>query len=70
VKVEPERGHADAAELDIDVRTFGQFGDVLLPIGEDLLAAAAIGADSQYAADMVENDRGIGKGPGEIDRVG
>ena len=29
VKVEAEGRHADAAELDIDIRAFGQFGDVL-----------------------------------------
>jgi len=36
-EIEAERGHADAAELDCDVRTFGQFADVFPPTGEDLL---------------------------------
>src|SRR5271167_1110240 len=69
VEVEAERGHAHTAELDVDVRAFGQFGDVLLPAGEDLLPAARIGADAEYTADMVEDDRGVGEGAGEVDRV-
>src|SRR6516162_914001 len=69
VKVEAERGHADTAELDIDVRAFGQFGDVFFPAGEDLRPPAGIGADPEHAANMVEDDRGVGKGAGEVDRV-
>src|SRR5215468_4028085 len=52
-EVEAERGHADAAELDVDIRAFGQFGDVLLPPVKDLLPAAAIRADAEHAADVV-----------------
>ena len=30
---------------------------------------AAIGADAKHAADMVEDDRGVGEGTGEVDRI-
>ena len=30
---------------------------------------AGIRADTEHAADMVEDDRGIGEGPREVDRV-
>src|SRR5712691_7426343 len=33
-EIEAERGHADAAELDVDVRAFRQLGDVLLPANQ------------------------------------
>ena len=69
VEVEAERGHADAAELDVDVRAFRQFADVLPPAGEDLLAAAGIGTDAEHAADMVEDDRRVREGACEIDRI-
>src|SRR6516164_7381647 len=69
VEVEAERGHADTAELDVDVRAFGQFADVLLPADENLLPMARIGADTEHSADMIEDDRGVGKGAGEVDRV-
>jgi hypothetical protein len=69
VEVEAERGHAETAELDVDVRAFGQLDDVLLPAGEDLLAPAGIRADTEQPADLVEDDRRAGKRAGEIDRV-
>src|SRR5215469_10179790 len=69
MEVEAERGHTHAAELDIDVRAFGQFGDVLLPAGEDRRPPAGVGTDTEDAADMVEDDRRSGKGAGEVDRV-
>src|SRR6516164_11869900 len=51
VEAEAERGHADAAELDIDVRAFRQIADVLFPAREDLLPVSAIRADAKHAAD-------------------
>ncbi len=30
---------------------------------------AGIGADAEHAADVIEDDRGVGKGAGEVDRV-
>src|SRR5277367_1110096 len=69
VEVEAERGHPDAAELDVDIRTFGQFGDVLSPTGEDLLPVTGIGADAEHAADMIEDDRRVGESAGDVDRV-
>ena len=69
VEVEAERDHADAAKLHVDVRTFGQFGDVLAPAGEDLLTVAGIRSDAEYAADMIEDDGGVREGAGQIDRV-
>jgi hypothetical protein len=45
VEVEAERGHANAAELDIDVWAFGEFADVLAPTLEYLLPPAGIRAD-------------------------
>src|SRR5262249_39729952 len=69
VKVEAERGHADAAELDDEVRAFREFGDVLLPAGEDLSAVADIRPDAKDPADMIEDDRRLGEGAGEVDRV-
>src|SRR5215472_4680247 len=69
VEIEAERGHADAAELDIDVRALCQLGDISLPAGEDFLPAAGIGANAEHAADMVEDDRRVGERAGEVDRV-
>src|SRR6516225_4386043 len=69
LKVEAERGHADPAELDVDVWAFGQFSDIFLPAGENLRPPAGVRADPEHAADMVEDDRRAGEGAGEIDRV-
>ena len=69
MEVEPERHHADAAELAIDVRTFGQFVDVLAPAGQDLLTMAGIRSDAEHAADMIEDDGGARKRAGQVDRV-
>src|SRR6202022_618788 len=69
VEVETKRGTADTSELDVDVWAFGQLGNVLAPAGEDLLPAPTIRADAEHAADMIEDDRGVGKRAGEVDRV-
>src|SRR6516162_790516 len=50
--------------------TFGQFADLLPPTGKDLLPPAAIGADAEHAADMVEDDRRVGKSARQVDRIG
>src|SRR5437868_10514686 len=69
VKVETERGHADAAELDVDGRAFRQFADVLAPAGEYLLTAAGIGADAKHTTDMSEDYRRVREGAGAAERV-
>ena len=45
-----------------------QFADVLPPVGEDLLPAVCIGPDSEHATDVIEDDRRVGEGAGEVDR--
>jgi hypothetical protein len=70
VEIEAERGHADTTELDINIGAFRQFDDVLLPARKDLLPMAGVGADAEHTADVVEDDRRVGKGAGEVDRVG
>src|SRR5438270_8192565 len=69
VEIETERSHADAAELNVDVRALGHFSDVFFPAGEDLLPPPAIRPDPEYAADMVQNDRRVGKGAGEVNSI-
>ena len=68
-KSKPNEVMPHAAELNVDVRRLGQLGDVFLPAGEDLLPPPAIRADAEHAADVVQDDRRIGKVTGEVDRV-
>src|SRR5262245_51917825 len=69
VETEAERGHAEPAQLDVDVGALRELGDALAPAWQDLRRAAGIGPDAQNATDMVHDDRLPGKGPREIDQV-
>src|SRR3974390_412100 len=69
MEVEAECRHADAAQLDVYIRALGKLGNIFAPTGKNFLPPSPIGSDAQYPADMVENDRGIGEGAGQIDRV-
>ena len=56
MEVETVDPHRHAAELDHDVRALRQFADRRRPPGEHLVAPAAIDADAQRTADMVQAD--------------
>jgi len=66
---EAEHPHAEPAELDVQVGAGGQLADTPAPLGEDLAALAGIAAEADRAADMVEHDRGLGKGARQIDEL-
>ena len=68
-KVEAQQMHAHAAQLDADVGTAGKFAHRLAPVGEHLVALADIGTEAGGPADMVADDRRIGKGTRKIDQV-
>src|SRR5579871_1426703 len=50
LEAEAERGHAEPAELHVDVGTLGELGDALLPRRHHLGLLAGILADAQRAA--------------------
>lgn len=60
MEIETKRGHADAAEVHVDVRALGELGDVRRPARKDVLPAPRYGPT--HPADMIEDDRGVGKG--------
>jgi uncharacterized protein YhdP len=64
--VEAEQTHAQAAELDVHVRILRQLANGIAPLGEHLVAPPGVGADADRAADMVEHDRRLREGTGEI----
>jgi hypothetical protein len=65
---EPEHPHAEPAELNMDVRAGRELADLRAPRGEDLVALAGIGAETDRAADMVEHDRRLGEGARHVDQ--
>src|SRR5215472_8589314 len=66
---EAEHPHAEPAELDMDVGTGGQLADLPAPFGENLVALAGIRAEADRATDMVEHDRRLGEGAGQVDQL-
>ena len=51
------------------IRARGELADHPPPCGEDLVTLAGIGAETDRAADMVEDDLGRGKGARQIDQL-
>src|SRR5262249_6195095 len=69
VHIEAEQPHAEPAELHMHIRAARELRDALLPLAEDLVALAGIGADADRPADMVEHDRRLREGAREIDEL-
>src|SRR6185312_3110038 len=69
MEVEAEGGHADPAKLDVNVRAFRQFADVLAPARQYLRPLSSIRSHAQHAADMVQDDGRVREGARQIDRV-
>src|SRR5205085_494078 len=70
VKIVASAAVDHAAELDDDIGTGGQLGHRPLPIGENLVASAGIGAVAERTADMPHDDRRRRKGARQIDDIG
>ena len=62
--------HIDAAQLDHDVRTFGQRRDALGPFCEYLVLPSFIGSDPYDTAEVVEHHCRFGKGARQINDLG
>jgi hypothetical protein len=62
--------HADAAELEAHLVAARHVGHRRPPAVEDLVAAAGVGADSERAAEVVEDDRRVRRGPAELNELG
>ena len=63
---EPVDLHRDAAELRKDVGAFGQRPDDAPPLGEHLVRLAREGTDAERAAEVIEDNGGLGKCACEI----
>ena len=70
MEAEPGERHDEAAELGHDVRTVGQRADGARPRGEDVRPPPLVGPDAERTAEVVEDDRGVGKRPGEVGQLG
>src|SRR5207245_5220743 len=57
--------HVDPAELGDDVGTGGELRDGFAPLRVDILGVAGVWADTQRAAEVIEDDRGAGKRAGQ-----
>ena len=62
--------HLDAADLGDDVLAGGEFGDCVAPAGEVLVVLAGVRAHAERTAEVVEDDRGVGEGAGEVGELG
>ena len=58
--------HIDPAQLGHDVGAGRQLGHMGAPLRIHLVGLAGIGSDANRSTKMVEDNRGVGKGPGEI----
>src|SRR5689334_12968711 len=59
VNIETEQTHAEAAELDADVRTLRELANRFAPLLEHFVAPAGVGTDADRSADMIENHRRV-----------
>src|SRR5262249_35672715 len=66
VEAEAAHAHAEAAEFDVNIRASGERLDRCGPAGKYLLVLAGIGADSNRAADVIEDDLRFRKSAREI----
>ena len=63
---EPVDLHVDAAQFGVDIVALGQLGNVFLPLRKILFPLARVRSDTERAAEMVEDDGGIGEGAGQV----
>src|SRR5208282_826729 len=61
--------HPEPAELHVGVGEAGNGVDAVAPLGKPLLALAGIRSDRQWRAAMIEHDRRLREGAGQIDNV-
>src|SRR5262249_44824909 len=66
VEAEAAHAHAEAAKFDVNIRASGERLDRCGPAGKYLLVLAGIGADSNRAADVIEDDLRFRKSVREI----
>src|SRR5262249_21113465 len=66
VEAEAAHAHTEAAEFDVNIRASGERLDRCGPAGKYLLVFAGIGADSNRAADVIEDDLRFRKSAREI----
>src|SRR5262249_19992837 len=66
VEAEAAHPHAEAAEFDVNIRASGERLDRCGPAGKYLLVLAGIGADSNRASDVIEDDLRFRKSAREI----
>ena len=64
--VESIHWHIDPPEFRDDVGALCEFGNVVLPLTENLLAPAFVRTDAKWPTKMIEDDRRIWKSPGKI----
>jgi len=64
--VESIHWHIDPSELRDDVGGLCEFGDVVLPLTENLGAPAFVRTDAKWTTKMIEDDRRIRKSLGKI----
>src|SRR5581483_471869 len=62
--------HVDSAELGGDIGAFRELRDIDLPLPEDFLALSLVGADSEGASEMVQNDRDLREGARQAGQPG
>src|SRR5207237_3590060 len=70
VPVETNPRHADAAQLEVDVRALRDVGEAATPSRKHLLVAVAVRTGSVQAAKMVQNDSQIGYRPSKFSQLG
>src|SRR5690554_4094134 len=58
--------HVDAAQLGDDIRAGGKLRHIAFPLREYLLALALIGADAEWATEMIEDDFRFGVDAGKL----
>src|SRR5215472_13321632 len=56
--------------LDDDVLRLCDLGDARLPLRKGLALLVLVGSNSDRSTDMVEDDRGLRKGAGEVRKIG
>ena len=69
IKREADHLHPEPPELDIGIGKRRDFTNPVTPLGERLFALTGIRSDRERAADVVQHDRRLRKGPREIDEV-
>jgi hypothetical protein len=70
MEIEHTKCHAEPAELDDDVLRLCDLGDAGLPLRKGLGLLVLVRSDPDWPADMVDDDRGLREGAGEVGEIG